>query len=376
MKILLLGEYSNVHWTLAEGLRLLGHEVCVVSNGDFWKNYNRDISLVRKNHGKFSGVKYFFHALKLLPELKGYDVVQVINPMFLELKAERILPFYKQLRRQNGKMFLGAFGIDSYWVKYCMQTPSPLLYSDFNVGGEFIDNEMNRGLIAAWRNTEKERLNNYMAKDVDGIIAGLYEYHAAYKELFGDKLVYIPFPVKSERGESVAFYDGNRKMRFFIGVQRTRNVFKGSDIMLRALERLQHNYPESCEIIKAESVPFEEYSKMVNGCDVLLDQLYGYSPAMNALLALAKGKVVVGGAEEECYEILNEHELRPMVNVRPSEDDVYMKLENLVLNKEKIARMQEDSLLFIERHHSFDNVARRYIDFWEHGLTDASLRRV
>ena len=39
MKILLLGEYSNVHWTLAEGLRSLGHEVCVVSNGDYWKNY-------------------------------------------------------------------------------------------------------------------------------------------------------------------------------------------------------------------------------------------------------------------------------------------------------------------------------------------------
>ena len=39
MRILLLGEYSNVHATLAEGLRMLGHEVTVASNGDFWKNY-------------------------------------------------------------------------------------------------------------------------------------------------------------------------------------------------------------------------------------------------------------------------------------------------------------------------------------------------
>lgn len=29
MKILLMGEYSNVHATLAEGLRKLGHEVTV-----------------------------------------------------------------------------------------------------------------------------------------------------------------------------------------------------------------------------------------------------------------------------------------------------------------------------------------------------------
>ena len=47
MKILLLGEYSNVHWTLAEGLRQLGHQVTVVSNGDFWKNYPRDVNLTR-----------------------------------------------------------------------------------------------------------------------------------------------------------------------------------------------------------------------------------------------------------------------------------------------------------------------------------------
>jgi hypothetical protein len=46
MKILLMGEYSNVHATLAEGLRQLGHQVTVLSNGDFWKNYPRDIDLV------------------------------------------------------------------------------------------------------------------------------------------------------------------------------------------------------------------------------------------------------------------------------------------------------------------------------------------
>ena len=52
MRILLLGEYSNVHWTLAEGLRALGHEVCVVSNGDYWKDYRRDVSLVRRSYGR------------------------------------------------------------------------------------------------------------------------------------------------------------------------------------------------------------------------------------------------------------------------------------------------------------------------------------
>ena len=112
MKILLIGEYSNVHWTLAEGLRSLGHTVCVVSNGDFWKDYRRDVSLVRK-YTKLGGLRYMLRLYSLLLKFKGYDVVQLINPMFLEIKAERIAPIYRYLRRHNQKVFLGAFGRDA-----------------------------------------------------------------------------------------------------------------------------------------------------------------------------------------------------------------------------------------------------------------------
>ena len=50
MKILLLGEASNLHWTLSEGLRSLGHKVTVISNGSVWMNNNRDINLKRKSY--------------------------------------------------------------------------------------------------------------------------------------------------------------------------------------------------------------------------------------------------------------------------------------------------------------------------------------
>ena len=119
MKILLLGEYSNVHATLAEGLRALGHQVTVASNGDFWKDYPRDISLVRRK-GKIGGMALLLKIYSLLPKLRGYDVVQLINPMFVELKAERIFPIYKFLRKHNKKVFLCAFGMDWYWVNTCL----------------------------------------------------------------------------------------------------------------------------------------------------------------------------------------------------------------------------------------------------------------
>ena len=62
--------------------------------------------------GKWGGIRYMARLYSLLPRLRGYDVVQLINPMFLEIKAERILPIYRYLRRHNGKMVLGGFGMD------------------------------------------------------------------------------------------------------------------------------------------------------------------------------------------------------------------------------------------------------------------------
>ena len=86
MKILLIGEYSNVHATLAKGLRRLGHEVTVASNGDFWKDYPRDIDLARRL-GTSGTIDYLRRLLKALPTMRGYDIVQLINPLFLEVKA-------------------------------------------------------------------------------------------------------------------------------------------------------------------------------------------------------------------------------------------------------------------------------------------------
>lgn len=362
MKILLIGEYSNVHWTLAQGLRSLGHEVCVASNGDFWKNYKRDISLTRSK-GKIGGIKLLLKTLLTLPRLRGYDVVQIINPMFLELKAERIAPIYRYLRKHNKKMFLGAFGMDHYWVEGCTTAPRLFRYSDFNIGDTAISNNYAQEQIADWTDTPKALLNKQIAHDCDGIIAGLYEYYAVYEKEFKEKLTYIPLPINKENCERV--HNGKDKIKFFIGINKERSIYKGTDIMLRALERIARDYPAHCEVLKAESVPYAKYQQMIDSCDVLLDQLYGYSPAMNALLAMSKGKIVVGGAEEEYYQMLGEKTLRPLINVTPSEDDVYEKLKALVKHPEDIARLQKECAAIAHEHHSPIKVAEQYLEFWQ-----------
>lgn len=373
MNILLVGEYSNVHWTLAEGLRTLGHHVTVVSDGDRWKDYPRDIDLRRRYMDDASrtkrlrgGIRYLFDLVRIWPTLRGYDVVQLINPVFLDLKAERIWPFYQFLRKNNGRVFLGAFGIDHYWVKVGMDCKT-FRYSDFNLGSQLRHYPFAEEMARDWLHGAKGELNRRIAEDCDGIITGLYEYEMCYRPFYAGKNHFIPFPINLSSVTPVSTLNSPfSTLNFFIGIQRSRSSYKGTDIMLAALERLQADFgQERMNIVKAESVPFVLYQEMMNSSHILLDQLYSYTPAMNALLAMAKGLIVVGGGEEEQYELLGEKELRPVINVQPSEQDVYNQIaKRLLSGHENIHQLQLDSIEYIRRHHDYVKVAQRYVDVW------------
>ena len=366
MRILLVGEYSNVHWTLAEGLRALGHEVTVVSDGDGWKDYPRDINLKRGPIGsKLSTLNYLRRLACVFPRLRGYDVVQLINPVFLDLRAERIWPFYRYLRRHNDRVFLGAFGIDHYWVKVGMDCKT-FRYSDFNFGSQLRDYPFMHTMIADWLNGPKGTLNQRIAKDCDGIITGLYEYEMCYRPFFPSKTRFIPFPINlSSITPTSSLNSQHSTLNCFIGIQRSRSSYKGTDIMLAALQRLKADYPERINIIKAEDVPYAQYQEMMNNSHVLLDQLYSYTPGMNGLLAMAQGLILVGGGEPEHYELLGEHELHPIINVQPNEEDVYHQIATRLLSgQEDIHQLQLDSIEYIRRHHDHIKVARQYEAFY------------
>ena len=356
MKILLIGEYSNVHNTLAEGLRFLGHEVTVISNGDFWKEYPRDID-VSRIPGKMGGIRLMCKLWSLLPKMRGYDVVQLVNPIFFEIKAERLFFFYRYLRRHNKKVFLCAFGMDYYWVHECIEK-MPLRYSDFNMGTELRTHEDALKEQADWLGTAKERLNKFIANDCDGIVTGLYEYHVCYEPLFTEKTHFIPFPIHAENAAPLTTV--HQPLRIFIGISKQRSSYKGTDIMLQAAEAVCKQYPDKAVLVKADGVPFEQYQHMMDNSDVILDQLYSYTPAMNALLAMSKGIIVVGGGEPENYDILNEQELRPIINVQPNYESVYHELEQLVLYPLRIPELKQQSIEYVKRHHEYIKVAKEY----------------
>ena len=135
--------------------------------------------------------------------------------------------------------------------------------------------------------------------------------------------------------------------------------------MLRALKRVAKEHTGRIEIRMAENVPFATYCTMMDESDVLLDQLYSYTPSMNSLLAMSKGIIVIGGGEPENYEILGETELRPIINVQPNYQSVYDELEQLILHPERISDLKKQSVEYVRRHHDYLKVAEQYIKFYQ-----------
>ena len=365
MKILLLGEYSNVHATLALGLRKLGHEVTVVSNGDFWKDYPRDIDVSRRG-GKIGGIALYLKILSLLPRLSGYDIVQLINPMFFELKAERLFPIYRFLKKHNRKVVLGAFGMDYYWVKTCT-CDKPLRYSDFNIGDKVRTDDVAERDRRDWLGTPKGRLNQEIAATCDGIVTELYEYDVCYRPVFPDKTQFIPPPIVLPPSEDIRM-TVDQPLRLFIGISKGRSRYKGTDIMLDAAKAVKAKYPERLELLIADGVPFSQYTAMLDGSDLLMDQLYSYTPGMNALLAMSKGIVVIGGGEPENYEIIHEDKLRPIINVQPTFQSVFDELEKIVLNPSRVPKLKKESVEYVLKYHDYIKVAHEFVDFYYHIL--------
>ena len=104
---------------------------------------------------------------------------------------------------------------------------------------------------------------------------------------------------------------------------------------------------------------------MLAESDVLVDQLYSYTPSMNSLAAMARGTVVIGGGEEDYYNFIGEKELRPIINVRPCQDEYNMNVLRALLTPGRISELSRESVTFVRKHHDYMKVSRQYVEMYE-----------
>lgn len=368
MKVLFAGDASNMHYCLAQKLREKGHHAVVASGGSGWMNTGRDIDL-RRSPGKIGAIGYVAKLLTNLHKMRGFDVVELASPIFFQLKPWRLQHIFDYLKKHNGKIVLSALGTDYVYYNACFDGHT-YRYSDYMIGEEFSpyvgSNEYKAQLQDNWKADFMKAYSDHVLANIDGVVACLWEYYAAYAPIMGDKVVHAGIPIDVDTLTPHYIEEEPDKVRFFIGIQRDRTVIKGTDRMMKALESVHEQMPDLCEIERVENLPYAEYIQRMNRSHVLLDQLYSYTPATNALLAMAQGMVAVSGAEPEYYELIGETENHPIVNVCPTpEGDIEEKLQWIIANKAKLPELSKLSRAFVEKHNAAGVVADRYLKFWE-----------
>ena len=377
MKILLAGEYSRLHNTLKEGLEKLGHTAHVLSSGDDFKNYPSDFSFrpawherqpllfMRKLIHKFTGFdtavwEKSLRLKKIIPHLRHYDVVQLINtyPFETPLKTEQ--QFLQRLFDQNKKSFLLACGDDyvtnKYYLddkmRYSVLTPyleNPYLKKRFSYSLKYL-------------NEDFKRLHEFVMKNIRAVIPTDLDYVIPYQN-HPKNAGMIPNPVNTDKitYEFPSLKDG---IIIFHGINSGNIWKKGNMFFANALRLIKKKYGNRVRIIETYDLPYARYTAYLKKAHIVLDQVYSYDQGYNALESMAMGKVVFTGAEEEFYAWYG---LTEPVCINALPDSMYLteKLSELIENPDLLRHISLNARRFIEREHDYKEIARRYVKIWQ-----------
>ena len=376
MKILLVGEYSRLHNSLKEGLLVQGHKVTLVSTGDDFKNFPSDILLKRKFERGFlkklkvglfklfgmditsnSLRKQFFQQRN---SFKGFDIVQLINESPFGVLPNHEKEIISFLKKNNKKLFLLSCGTDYTSVKYAFE--KNLRYSIFTPLFEKKVSEKEFFPALKYLKPKYTALHKFVIENVDGIIASDLDYHIP---LLGKTkyLGLLPNPVNIDKLKFTAFKP-NGKIIIFHGINRANYFKKGNDYFEAAINKLQRKHREKVEVVTVENVPYSDYIKKYDSAHILLDQVFAYDQGYNALEAMAKGKVVFTGAETEFEQFYKVRADEVCINALPDVEYVFTKLEELILDREKLNAISKNAREFIEREHHYISISSKYLSVW------------
>ncbi|WP_298895527.1 glycosyltransferase [uncultured Psychroserpens sp.] len=376
MKILLIGEYSRLHNSLKEGLTAIGHDVTLIADGDGFKDYPVDIKIKNKykrGFGKFIkrlvyklfkidlnslAIRQQFETNK--PHLVGYDIVQLINENAFKTVPsveKRLLEFIFQ---NNKSVFLLSCGCDFPSVQYAFAKKFK-----YSVLTPFFENKVSKKAffpVLKYMEESYVNLHTYIYKNIQGVIASDMDYHLPL-EHHAQYLGFIPNPVNTEK---IVKIDNpiDDKIVIFHGINTDNYYKKGNDIFEKALDIISKNYANKVNIITTRNIPYSDYLNHYKKAHILLDMVYAYDQGYNALEAMAAGKVVFTGAEQEWLEYYNLKKNTVVINAEPEIQSLVEQLEWLINNPEQIGIISKNARRFIEDKHNYINIAHEYVTLW------------
>jgi len=174
---------------------------------------------------------------------------------------------------------------------------------------------------------------------------------------------FIPNPINTDEIEYKPLIIED-KIIIFLGINESSAVKKGSVFFEKALEIIKEKYSRQVETIVTRSIPYEQYIETYNKAHILLDQVYSYDQGYNALEAMAKGKVVFTGAENEFYKQYHLTE-KVAINALPNVDSLVKELSFLIENPDELIAIGKRARGFIEKEHHYIKIAEKYLESWQ-----------
>ncbi len=362
MKILLLGELSGVHTELRRAMEHKGHSVTMAHMGDTYRKFESDIQFYTARPGEqrhIGWLREIYSQFSNLPRLTGYDVVQIITPKFFHWKVhDRLM---RTIKRRNRAIVLVNPTCSNHFNKVMRE----MRYTPCNDCKHF---DLANGLCIYEREEERQfELKNFPM--YDAIISTHHEYSlAAAAAGFAEKNVDIPLPIDTARTPRVPFIIGDKLVIYY---GETRHGVKGGKYIKEALARLQNSeYAGRIEVVITSRLTFAEYQQTLNRSHIVIDQANTYSAGMNALYAMAKGKITLTGVEPESLTFAGiQASDNPAINILPDADHIYSVLEGLILKSaEELTRISEASTEFINKYHNSVEIADKYLEVYERCL--------
>ncbi len=359
MNILMLGEYSGFYADLKTGFVKIGHRVLHASGGDGWKKIGNDVDWSLGLNGKAGYYATALYSPLWLNNLdiEQFDIILVCHPYVFSPLVPSAL-FGRAYKKLEGKFFLSVAGDD---YRTYMSTMSKLEYTWFP--GLVEDTAGRNNFLRESRIKQNERVVSMAL----GYIPVMYEYSLGYLDL-KKPISVIPLPVDIEK----YCYSGNAvqgKVVFQHGISRPG--FKGTKLIVEALNELKRKYPNDVEVMLPEKLPFSKYIETLQNSNVVIDQANSYSYGMNAIIAMAMGKMVLSGAEPEAIHALGE-ETSPVINIKPSSEDILKRLKDVLELRGSFVERGIQARQYVERVHENTHIANKYVEFFRAGGASAS----
>lgn len=364
MRILMIGDYSNVHVYLAKELKERGHQVTLVSDRGSYMNTESDIE-IRRTPGLLGTMKYVYKIMSYLPSWTGYDVVQLVNPSTFFLKSGKLRIIYDILKKNNKSVFLTLCGDDHFFVKDCVDSDI-FRFSEYRIGEEKTDYVKQTPLgEEVYLSSDFANYTSHVYETIDGAMSVLAEYDmSARRHMNPEKIKFTNLPIQLDSLE-FSELDLDGPVKILVGMKGNKETQKGTAKMLEICKSIEEEMPGKCEVRAVKNLSLTDYLDEIRKSHIVIDQLYSYSPGMNALQTMALGRITASGGQPEFYEYINETN-HPIFCLSPLEDDETIKnrLKTLILDKNKLKKMSEDGRKFVEKYNDVKKIAPLFEQHW------------